>query len=185
MVIFGSTGNTGKYFLPAALKAGWEVRAFLRTPSKVEDAANLTKMKGDLTNSKDISNAVEGMDVVVCLAGVPRGTKPGSKMDGFMTKAMQDIVAAMEKHGKHVADTTTLPLINSIFFLILHVSYCLVFLILLIYLLFQPCAGSCFKSAGLPFCRGNQKRDVSLHAAFATACSENVWARRCRCVRTR
>ena len=99
MVLFGATGNTGKYFLPAALAAGWRVTAFLRTPSKVADAAGLTKVKGDLTKPADVADVVQGADVVVCLAGVPRGTKPGGRMDGFMTKAMKDIVAAMEQHG--------------------------------------------------------------------------------------
>ena len=99
MVLFGATGNTGKYFLPAALAAGWRVTAFLRTPSKVADAAGLTKVKGDLTKPADVADVIQGADVVVCLAGVPRGTKPGGRMDGFMTKAMKDIVAAMEQHG--------------------------------------------------------------------------------------
>lgn len=99
LCLFGGTGNTGKYFLPAALKAGWEVVAFLRTPSKVEDAERLTKFKGDMTNPDDIQRAVEGVDAVVVLAGVPRHTKVGSKMDGFMSKAMENIVSAMEKHG--------------------------------------------------------------------------------------
>ena len=73
MVLFGATGNTGKYFLPAALAAGWRVTAFLRTPSKVADAAGLTKVKGDLTKPADVADVVQGADVVVCLAGVPRG----------------------------------------------------------------------------------------------------------------
>ena len=99
MVLFGATGNTGTLFLPAALAAGWQVKALLRTPSKLEDAAGLTKVKGDMTNPQDVADAIQGADVVVCLAGVPRGTKPGSRMDGFMSKAMKDIVSAMEKHG--------------------------------------------------------------------------------------
>ena len=99
MCLFGGTGNTGRYFLPAALAAGWRVKAVLRTPGKVEDQPNLIKVKGDLTNAGDIAAAVEGVDVVVCLAGVPRGAKPGSKFDGFMTQAITDIVAAMEQHG--------------------------------------------------------------------------------------
>lgn len=97
--LFGATGNTGTHFLQQALKAGWQVKAFLRTPSKVEDAEGLTKFKGDLSNAADIKSAIEGTDVVVCLAGVPRGTKPGSKMDGMMRVAMEHIVDAMESHG--------------------------------------------------------------------------------------
>ena len=36
---------TGKEMLPLALKAGWKVKAFLRTPSKVADQENLVKFK--------------------------------------------------------------------------------------------------------------------------------------------
>ena len=99
LCLFGGTGNTGKYFLQSALKAGWEVVAFLRTPSKVEDAEGLTKFKGDMTNPEDIKKAIQGVDAVVVLAGVPRHTKAGSKMDGFMSKSIRDIVAAMEQQG--------------------------------------------------------------------------------------
>lgn len=97
--LFGATGNTGSHFLHLALQAGWEVKAFLRTPSKVEDAEGLTKFKGDLSNATDIWSAIEGTDVVVCLAGVPRGTKPGSNMDGMMRVAIEHIVDAMESHA--------------------------------------------------------------------------------------
>ena len=36
LALFGATGNTGRPFLPAVLRAGWAVRAFLRTPAKVD-----------------------------------------------------------------------------------------------------------------------------------------------------
>ena len=61
MVLFGATGNTGKYFLPAALAAGWRVTAFLRTPSKVADAAGLTKVKGDLTKRGGVEVLMRGL----------------------------------------------------------------------------------------------------------------------------
>ena len=77
LALFGATGNTGRLFLPAALRAGWAVRAFLRTPAKVADVDGLEKVKGDLTDAAQIAEFVRGADAVACLAGVPRGAKPG------------------------------------------------------------------------------------------------------------
>ena len=82
-------------FLPAALRAGWAVRAFLRTPAKVADVDGLEKVKGDLTDAAQIAEFVRGADAVACLAGVPRGAKPGGPLDGFMLQAIKDIVGGM------------------------------------------------------------------------------------------
>ena len=51
-----------------------------------------------MTNADDIQRAIQGVDAVVVLAGVPRHTKPGSKMDGFMSTAIDNIVGAMKQH---------------------------------------------------------------------------------------
>ena len=99
LALFGATGNTGRDFLPAALRAGWQVRAFLRSPAKVADAEGLEKVQGDMTDLAQIAAFVHGADAVACLAGVPRGAKKGGPLDGFMLQAIKDIVAGMKQHS--------------------------------------------------------------------------------------
>ena len=99
IALFGATGNTGKKFLPAALEAGYYVKALLRNPAKVElEDEKLTKVKGDLGNEADIGSLIEGADIVVCLANVPTGTKKGSSMDGWMPKVMNTIIQKMKEN---------------------------------------------------------------------------------------
>ena len=99
LALFGATGNTGRPFLPAVLRAGWAVRAFLRTPAKVDDMDGLEKVQGDLTDAAQIAEFVRGADAVACLAGVPRGAQKGGPLDGFMLQAIKDIVGGMKQHG--------------------------------------------------------------------------------------
>jgi len=100
IALFGATGNTGKHFLPAALEAGFTVKALVRNPAKVSiENAALTLVKGDLSSEEDIGSLIQGADIVVCLANVPRGTKKGSTMDGWMTRVMTTIVEQMKRHS--------------------------------------------------------------------------------------
>eukprot|EP00943_MAST-04B_sp_MAST-4B-sp1_P003896 g3896.t1 len=99
IALFGATGNTGREFLPAALSAGYQVRALLRSPSKVADQDGVEKVQGDLLSAEDVAAVIEGCDIVVFLVNVPRKTKKGSKLDGFTSKALKAVVAGMEKHN--------------------------------------------------------------------------------------
>ena len=99
VALFGATGNTGREFVPAALSAGYEVRALLRTPGKLADQDGVEKIQGDLLSVEDVAAVVEGCDIVVFLVNVPRKTKKDSNLDGFTSKALKGVVAAMEKHN--------------------------------------------------------------------------------------
>ena len=46
-----------------------------------------------------ISAFIKGADVVVVLVGVPRGSKVGGPLDGFMLNALSNVVAGMKAHG--------------------------------------------------------------------------------------
>ena len=99
LALFGATGNTGKEMLPLALKAGWKVKAFLRTPSKVADQENLVKFKGDLKDADSVAEFLKGCDAVMCLAGGPPGSKVGGPMDGFMVQSVDYIVKGMKQNS--------------------------------------------------------------------------------------
>jgi hypothetical protein len=84
IALFGATGGTGKYLLPAALEAGYKVQALVRTPSKVETKhENLTLIEGDFSNDAAITETVKGAHYVISCAGGPLG-KPKDYPEGMM-----------------------------------------------------------------------------------------------------
>ncbi len=96
ITVFGATGKTGKEVVKQALELGYEVKAFVRNPEKM-DIANekLTLVKGDVTNSENVDQAVEGSDGVV----VALGASPDMQADVVMEKGTQNIMNAMKKHN--------------------------------------------------------------------------------------
>jgi prephenate dehydrogenase len=68
IALFGATGATGNEFLKLALKQNYIVKALVRTPEKIKITdANLTLIKGDLSNEEAISKVVENTDNIVCM----------------------------------------------------------------------------------------------------------------------
>lgn len=100
VTIFGATGKTGKLLVEEALSAGHDVVAFTRTSSKLNPATSasaaqrkLTVVQGALENAADVERAVAGVDAVISVLG------PGSNAaDLPITRGMQNILAAMQKH---------------------------------------------------------------------------------------
>ncbi|AHC16364.1 NAD(P)-dependent oxidoreductase [Salinispira pacifica] len=95
LTIFGSTGKTGQYLVKMALEAGYRVRAFARTPEKMEIRHdNLQVVAGNALEYSSVREAVKGSDAVFSLIGVT----PGSEQNSFLM-AMQNIVAGMREEG--------------------------------------------------------------------------------------
>ena len=96
ITVFGATGATGKKVVEQALELGYEVNAFVRNPEKM-DIINekLTLITGDVTNSENVDQAVEGSDGVV----VALGASPDMQADVVMEKGTQNIMNAMKKHN--------------------------------------------------------------------------------------
>lgn len=96
ITVFGATGATGKKVVEQALELGYEVNAFVRNPEKM-DITNekLTLITGDVTNSENVDQAVEGSDGVV----VALGASPDMQADVVMEKGTQNIMNAMKKHS--------------------------------------------------------------------------------------
>lgn len=68
IALFGATGATGNEFLKLALKQNYIVKALVRTPEKIKITdANLTLIKGDLSNEEAISKVVENANNIVCM----------------------------------------------------------------------------------------------------------------------
>lgn len=95
VAIFGATGPTGQTLVKQALKKGYNVTAFARSPEKLSiKDNNLTVVKGDVLRYEDVEKAVKGQDVVLSALGV----KPPSR-EKVVGPGVTNIIKAMEKHG--------------------------------------------------------------------------------------
>ncbi|CAG9565723.1 unnamed protein product [Danaus chrysippus] len=102
IVVFGSTGMTGRSVVEAALKQGLQVRAFVRDPSKLPEElkSQVEVFKGDVLEPDSVVNAVEGMDGVVIALGTNGNLDPTSDL----SEGTKIIIDAMRmKHVKNVS----------------------------------------------------------------------------------
>ncbi len=103
LTIFGATGGTGKHVVDKALTAGHHVTAFVRNPDKLKvQHENLTCVKGDALNPDEVSQAIAGADAVISILAQSKNSPKD-----LQTRATENIVAAMQKHGvKRLVSTT-------------------------------------------------------------------------------
>ena len=95
VVIFGSTGPTGRQVVRQALEQGHYVTAFARSPEKIDQKhEKLQVAKGDVLDFAAVEHALQGQDAVICTLGLP--TKDRSNLRANGTK---NIIRAMEKTG--------------------------------------------------------------------------------------
>lgn len=93
VVIFGSSGRTGKQLVHNALEEGWEVTAFVRNPdSIIIHHPRLTIYQGDVTNAQAVENALIGKDAVLSAVGSDLG------QTNLRQKAIENMVAGMQKN---------------------------------------------------------------------------------------
>lgn len=96
IIVFGATGGVGQSVVKQAVESGFEVTAFVRTPTKLQVThENLTVVQGDAFNTAEVSAAIAGHDAVVSCLGSSQGMKQSTELQG-MTK---NIVMGMEDHG--------------------------------------------------------------------------------------
>ena len=97
IVIFGSTGGTGKQLVKQGLELGYEVTAFARTPSKLDEFKHekLTIIKGDVLNYSDVEKAIIEHDAVLSSLGSPT-LKAG---DTTLSEGTKNIIKAMSANN--------------------------------------------------------------------------------------
>ena len=97
IVIFGSTGGTGKELVKQGLELGFDVTAFARTPSKLDEFKHekLTIMSGDVLNYSDVEKAIIEQDVVLSALGSPT-LKAG---DTTLSEGTKNIIKAMSANN--------------------------------------------------------------------------------------
>lgn len=96
IIVFGATGGVGKRVVEQAVENGFEVTAFVRTPSKLEVShENLSVVKGDASNPAEVAAAIAGHDAVVSCLGSSQGMKKSTELQ----EMVKNIVAGMQEHG--------------------------------------------------------------------------------------
>ena len=95
LLIFGSTGGTGRELLQQALEQGHSVTAFVRDPAKLDDIkhTNLQVVRGDVLDPAVVESAVAGQEAVLSTIGT------GAKRTTLREVGTRHIVEAMEKTG--------------------------------------------------------------------------------------
>lgn len=91
VVIFGSTGRTGKYLIQFALEEGHEVTAFARNPSSISiHHPRLSVFQGDATKEVEVEKALMGKEAVLSAIGTDLG------QTNLRQTAIRNIVMAMQ-----------------------------------------------------------------------------------------
>ncbi len=95
LVVFGSTGGTGRELLARALERGHEVVAYARDPTKLNDLkhARLEVIRGDVLDSVGVESAVVGQQAVLCTIGA------GANRTTLREEGTRNIVEAMVRAG--------------------------------------------------------------------------------------
>jgi hypothetical protein len=99
ILIFGATGGTGRELVLQALQKGYDVSAFVRTPSKLTiQTSRLRIVQGDIQRVESIHSAIPGHDGVLSALGT-RSLGPTT----LLSDAAREIVRTMEAHGvRHI-----------------------------------------------------------------------------------
>ena len=100
IVLWGSTGLTGREVLYQALERGHEVKAVARNPRMIEvEHANLAVVQGDALNFQSVQEAVAGGEVVISTLGSGATFAKARKPTTIYSEGFTNIVAAMRKHN--------------------------------------------------------------------------------------
>ena len=95
LLIFGSTGGTGRQLVEQALTQGHTVTAFARTPAKLALAhPNLSVWQGDVLDFADVEQALQGQDAVLSALGAP-----ATQHDTLRSEGTRNITRAMAQRG--------------------------------------------------------------------------------------
>jgi putative NADH-flavin reductase len=94
VVVFGATGDTGRWIADRALQAGHEVTAFVRDPRRLSVALDRVKVvRGDVLDAASVGSAVAGQDAVLsALGSTARHPAP------VLSIGVRHVLDAMESH---------------------------------------------------------------------------------------
>ncbi len=95
LLIFGSTGGTGRQLVEQALEQNHSVTTFARNPSTLNlRHSNLHVVQGDVMDLSSIEYAAQDHDAVLSSIG-----SPANKIGTIRSEGTRNIIRAMEKTG--------------------------------------------------------------------------------------
>jgi len=95
LFVLGATGGTGRALVEQALRRGHRVTAFVRSPQKLQPAANgLVVVRGDPRDAGALRAALTGQDAVLSALG-----PPGVGRSTVVSDSARSTVAAMQATG--------------------------------------------------------------------------------------
>ncbi len=95
VVVFGSTGRTGRLLVQGALARGHDVTAFARDPARLGIShPRLTVARGDVLEAGSVSDAVDGSDAVLLALGGPAGKGERS----VVVSGTRNVVRSMQRY---------------------------------------------------------------------------------------
>lgn len=95
ILIFGSTGGTGKELVKQALEKNYRVLAFARNPNNLKIKHKyLEILKGNVKNQEDVNIAVKNSDVILSALGTRLFEKPICEL------GVKNVLNAMKKYNK-------------------------------------------------------------------------------------
>ena len=102
IAVFGASGRTGKLFTELALNKGYQVKALVRDPSKLDlRHSNLEVIQGDIADPTKVEETIRGSEAVINLAG-PRMVDlviPGkAPAPDLRLTATRNILSAMQQN---------------------------------------------------------------------------------------
>ena len=94
LVVFGATGETGRWIADRAVQAGHEVTAFVRDPGRMHVVHDRVKVvRGDVLDAASADGAIAGQDAVLsALGSSARNPAP------VLSTGVRHILDAMERH---------------------------------------------------------------------------------------
>ena len=94
VVVFGATGDTGRWITDRAVQAGYEVTAFVRDPGWLPVVPGSVKVvRGDVLDAASVDRAVAGQDAVLsALGSTARNPAP------VLSIGVRHVLDAMERH---------------------------------------------------------------------------------------
>jgi putative NADH-flavin reductase len=95
LIVFGSTGGTGRPLLEQALEQAHDVTAFARNPAKIDDIKheNLQVVRGDVLDPAAVESSVAEQEAVLCAIGA------GAGRTTLREVGTRSIIQAMERTG--------------------------------------------------------------------------------------
>ena len=104
LVVFGASGATGRHVVNLAVKAGWSVRAVVRSEDQRDALTGAeVSLAGDPTDPDAVATAISGADAVAVCLGISRRTRspfaPLVSPPDLTSRSIGAIVRAMQRAG--------------------------------------------------------------------------------------